>query len=552
LRTWKDIRLWLLMVTAIAALGPVVSNQFFSVDDPAFIEDNEIEYPLDSKSFLDIWSRSTLGLYIPVPNIAWSLISEFARSDTEDPAKLGYAEYPDQRYDPSVFHAVSLACHILTAILVYACLIRLGVSSWGAFFGTGVFLFHPVQVEGLAWASLLKDLMATAFCSAALLLYLTYVDSKAEGKAKGIARLSYFLATTSYLLALCSKPGAIMLPFIIGLIGLVSLRRPFQTVLREMIPWALLAIPIIIVTLNAQLEDAAAQFEMLDDYLRPLIALDALGFYLVKLAAPIELAFDYGRSPSQALGSFWIYVSWIPPVVLGALAYLGRRRCPWFVVAYGVFLLGLLPVLGLRTFAFQTFSTVTDHYLSLSMLGVAIGVGGGFDQWSSRDKPGVAALIIGFVVLGSLGMKSHLQLRHWQDSHTIVEQAIDVNPNSWFSYRMLGLEHQLANRPDEALAHFRKSMSINGNTFGHSGLFDSLNAAGDFERAYFVITDVVDRYHRGTDYFSRSQVNIRLGRAEDATRDLQQARELDPSPAMSARIATASRELEAIRADSSE
>ena len=156
-----------------------------------------------------------------------------------------------------------------------------------------------------------------------------------------------------------------MLPFIIVLIGLALLKRPIRRLLREMIPWALCAVPIMAVTSNVQLVDAAAQFEILDYHLRPLIALDALSYYLVKLVAPLELAFDYGRSPGQVLSLSWVYVTWIPPLILGAFVYLKRRQYPYLLVGYGVLILGLLPTLGLRTFSFQTFSTVTDHYLNL-------------------------------------------------------------------------------------------------------------------------------------------------------------------------------------------
>lgn len=539
------IQIATLIVLAVATFGPVLSNQFFSMDDSRFIEDNEIEYPLDANRFFEIFRRTTLGLYIPVPNIAWSLISKYAETNTRNPARLGFADYPNQRFDPSAFHAVSLVCHIFTGVLLFLCLVLMRFSSWGAFFGAAVFLFSPLQIEILAWAALLKDLLAIAFSLLALLLYLIYAGSN----TKRVGRLFYALATVSYLLALGSKPGAIMLPLIIGLIGSLCLKRPLLALVREMAFWALCAIPIMIVTSNVQLADAAAQFKNVDDYLRPLIALDALGFYLLKLIAPLELAFDYGRSPSQALNSSWVYVSWIPACAIGVLIFANKRKYSWLVVSYGVFLLGLLPTLGFKTFAFQTYSTVTDHYLSLSMLGVAIGVAGAVDHQSKKKSIGITTLIVGFAILGALCIKSHLQLNHWTDSHAIYERAIDVNPHSWISYLMLGLGQQINDHPDRALEYYRKSMSINGNTHGHSELFASLYAANDFPRAYRVISDVVDAHHRDTDYFTRAEVSFRLARVEDAIRDLRHASKISSSTEMSARIDHALQELEGTATD---
>lgn len=522
-----------LTIATIATFRPVVSNQFFGVDDAAFIEENAISYSLDTRSSLEAWTRSTLGLYIPIPNLIWSGISEFSKSDTKDPPKLGHARYPNQRLNPYAFHLVSLVCHIATGLLVYCCLVWLGVGLWGAFFGAGLFLLHPVQVESVAWASLLKDVVSTAFGLASVVVYLIYVDTKTTA----FARLLYAFSFTLYLMALCSKPGAVMLPYIIGLIGFVCLKRPAGVLLRELIPWALCSIPIVIVTMRVQMVDVAVQFEILEYHLRPLVALDALSFYLVKLVAPMQLAFDYGHSPSRALSSAWIYVSWIPPLGLAIFVYLKRSQYPNFVVAYGIFILGLLPTLGLKPYSFQAFSTVTDHYLSLSMFGVAISVGSLFPHLVTRQKSTILTLVVGFSMLGLLSVKSHAQLAHWTDSHAVYRQAISVNPDSWFSYRMLGLEQELNHQPDRALEYYRESMSINGNTYGHSGLFTRLNDAEDFERAYEVISDVIDLHHRDIDYLTRANISYELGRFEDAIRDLDQANRLNPSPEMTERIA---------------
>ena len=63
---------------------------------------------------------------------------------------------------PWPFHAISLMAHVLAALLVYALLRRLvqASSPWPAWLGAALFAVHPVQVEAVAWASGLKDVLA--------------------------------------------------------------------------------------------------------------------------------------------------------------------------------------------------------------------------------------------------------------------------------------------------------------------------------------------------------------------------------------------------------
>ena len=85
------------------------------------------------------------------------------------------------------------------------------------------------------------------------------------------------------------------------------------------------------------------------------------------------------------------------------------------------------------------------------MFGVAISVGSLFPHLVTRQKSTILTLVVGFSMLGLLSVKSHAQLAHWTDSHAVYRQAISVNPDSWFSYRMLGLEQELNHQPERAL-----------------------------------------------------------------------------------------------------
>src|SRR5205823_5816266 len=107
---------------------------------------------------------------------------------------------------------------------------------------------------------------------------------------------------------------------------------------------------------------------------RPLLAADALMFYLRQVFFPARLGFDYGRSPDWVLahGRAWIAVGVLANAAI-IIFFALPRKAP-AVIAAAIFTAGLLPVLGLVPFDFQVYSTVADHYAYLAMLGPALAV----------------------------------------------------------------------------------------------------------------------------------------------------------------------------------
>jgi len=89
-------------------------------------------------------------------------------------------------------------------------------------------------------------------------------------------------------------------------------------------------------------------------------------------------------------------------------------------VAGLIFVLGVLPVLGLKTFAYQYYTTVADRYVYLSMLGVALAIGWWIDGHKGRAVKITTCTAI--VVLGSL---SFVQAGRWADTETLYSYALN-------------------------------------------------------------------------------------------------------------------------------
>ncbi len=139
---------------------------------------------------------------------------------------------------------------------------------------------------------------------------------------------------------------------------------------------------------------------------------------------PIWLRPDYGRSPESVLQQGWIYSTWVIPCGLIVFIWFLKERKSWFVAA-GLFILGVLPVLGLIPFQFQSLSTVADSYLYLSMLCPSLAL-----AWFLLHSRGRLATLVCVLILSLLGIRSSFQTWYWQDTIALFMHAMEVNANS--------------------------------------------------------------------------------------------------------------------------
>jgi len=191
---------------------------------------------------------------------------------------------------------------------------------------------------------------------------------------------------------------------------------------------------------------------------RPLIAGDALAFYLGKLVWPVGLGIDYGRTPTFVLAHWWGYATWFMPLLLGALLWYGRRRFSWLWMSAAIFAICLLPVLGLTPFAFQGYSTVADRYLYLALLGPALALAWALSRLTQRS-----ALLTGSVcavIFALWGFASSLQVMTWDSSFSLFQNALAVNPQSGMANYNLALLLSAQGKQAEADAHFRKASRL--------------------------------------------------------------------------------------------
>jgi protein O-mannosyl-transferase len=508
----------LLAILTIVVFGRIVSHDFTYWDDAGTIHHNPRLNPPTAEKVLWYWGHSELGLYIPVTYSVWGILATAARLDAPD--EFGIA------LNPWLFHAASLIVHVGSALLVFGILQRLSGREGASFVGALLFAIHPLQTETVAWASGLKDLLCGFFALLAIWEYMQFAQESTPHR-----RWHYVAAMIAFVLSMLSKATGMLTPVLAGIIAYWGMRRTVRQIALSLGPWLILSAAC---GALAKYIQPALGVPLTALWTRPLIAGDALAFYLGKLLAPINLSIDYGRRPVDVVKSPWIYFAWLIPAAAAIAVWRVRKPQPLLVCAALLFLAGLLPVLGLVPFLMQYYSTVTDHYLYLPMLGLALAGAWVVSRYERRWVQVCAAVVLLiFVVL------SFIEAGHWQNELTLSEHTVAVNERSFTGHTSLGNALARRGRDDKAAVHFRRSIELNPEyAVAYEGYSQLLMRAGKIDEAtenvrkYIQAVSTYPEYARpdiAGAYTNLGNALLARGKYQEAIGEFEKALKIDPN-----------------------
>jgi Flp pilus assembly protein TadD len=423
---------WLLVAGAVfLVFGPSCGYPFLRWDDPTNVTENPLLHPPSLEHLAQIWRAPYAGLYVPASYTFWWIETRVSQLFTGELAPA-----------PGVFHAGLVCLHAGCALFVLRILRRIVDDGRAAILGALLFAVHPLQVESAAWITETRGVLSTLFGLAALDMYL----------AGPTVFRNQALSTLFFVLALLSKPTAVAIPLVAFLLDRFHLRRPLARMLPLLAVWA--GIVLLDVLLTTSQQGGASIHFTTPIAQRPFVALDALAFYLRKLAWPAGLAADYGRKPAWLLAQphFWLpgLLALAAPLVLAFLP--GRRT---WLFAFSIFAAALAPVLGFMMFDFQAISTVADRYAHLAMLAPALALA----MLLARTPPR-AALVAGGALVLALGLLSARDVRRWRDTETLFQRNLEVNPNSHIAWAQLGVAAEEAGDTRKAERLYRQSLDL--------------------------------------------------------------------------------------------
>jgi tetratricopeptide (TPR) repeat protein len=500
-------------------MSGICGHEFVNWDDPVTMYNNPRMNPATLDTLKLYWTHGEYGLYIPGTYTLWAGLAKIAH--TAAPDALGH------HLNPRVFHTASVLLHALAAMVMYLLLRRLLLSLFplpvedarrrlslpplppgegrgegdcqryfiakinlAAAIGALIFGLHPVQVEAVAWASGMKDVLYGLFGLIALWQYVVAVQAESRGRF----RVHFTMATLAFVWALLCKPTAMVLPAVAAVIDLLILRRGLWQVAKMTALWWPITFTWMIVARLAQPTFGKLHEQL---FLRPLVAMDSLAFYLEKLVWPWKLCVDYGRTPSVAQDLGWLYWTWIVPVGVAAFVWWkGKRE----LAAAGLILVACVsPMLGLTPFLFQYYSTVSDHYLYLAMLGPALACAWLVARYPVMRAPALA-------VIGLLGIATIFQCRYWQDPQALYARTRAVNPQSFMAYNNLGDAYCEAGDIAFAMANLAEH---GGDPATASA--DHAHAQEDFLQArglFLKAVEIRKEVNRGIDDYFKAHTNL--------------------------------------------
>ena len=452
----KAVRTILILLAAtVLAVSPVLFADFVRLDDYGHLFDNPQLRRMSLAGLAALWTKPYFNLYIPITYSAWWVLEMFG-------SHLG-----DLRNAAWLFHAFNLAVHLVNVTLVFSvvrALLRIGRRNTGsdddalddsiALISALLFALHPAQVESVAWISELRGELAAMF--GMLGLWWHYRSGKRT------------LVAIFFLAAMLSKPSAIVFPAILFVIDRIWLRKKLA---ESVIAPALYAVPLLILGLATKHLQPDSEQDFIPTLAqRPIVAADAIWFYVSKVIVPFPLAVDYGRTPRLVLEqtSRWrlacsaLFSLAGVAVVVNALIRAGSaaESDRWKSLAYcgwAIFLVSLAPVLGLIPFGYQDLSTVANHYLYVPLFGISLIVAGVL----VRLRASPYALRIAAAPLVIWAALSFQQAWLWRSTEPLFANTVRINPQSYLGLFCIGDELLHTGRIDEATDWLEKSFAVN-------------------------------------------------------------------------------------------
>lgn len=433
-----------LVALVAMVFGRAAVFEFTTWDDGLHVYENPAYADPAGKSLVSFLREPYEGLYIPVTYAVWAGVVPVARLGIPDEHGISYNPYP--------FHVLNIGLHALAVLVAWRILRLLVPSDWAAAAGAALFAVHPLQVEPVTWISGMRDVLAGLLALVAIWQFLLFAQARTDDRARW---WRYVAASLACALAMLAKPGAVITPLLALVLSLYLVWGRPRLVVLSLVPWLAMAVPVLLVARAAQ--PSAAELVSVPVRHRPMVAADALGFYLVKLVWPAGLGPDYGRTPHGVISGetrpMWVVLVLAAAVIVAAWR-LGHRPA-LFAVGGAVLVLALLPVLGLVPFEFQRISTVADRYAYLAMLGAATALAGVVA--SLRSPRG--AILAGVAIAAWSGL-SFSQTIIWRDSFSLFDHALRINPRSWISHHNMAVEMARRGRRHEAIEHYRSAAML--------------------------------------------------------------------------------------------
>jgi protein O-mannosyl-transferase len=528
-----------LMVATLLAFWGVTGADFIHFDDRTYVAENShIQGGITLDDFKWAFTTFHAANWHPVTWISHMLDVQF----------FGL--------NPHAHHGVNLLFHLANTALLFFVLHRMTKALWRSAFVAALFALHPLHVESVAWVAERKDLLSTFFLLLTLCTYALYTERRRTSR--------YLAVLLSYGLGLLAKPMLVTLPFVLVLLDYWPLgrfeskpgkfllpdrqksgkkhtkkaappeeqpeswRAALGRLLLEKIPLFVLALVSSVVTFLAQRQGGAVQpIENLSLSLRIENALISYCVYIGKMLWPTHLAFFYPYQKSWAVWQVSGAVLFL--LAITALVLRSAKSCRYALVGWFWYIGTLVPVIGLIQVGDQA---QADRYTYIPLIGLFIIAAWFFPElfkkWRYRNQ--ALVLLAAGILLACFG-STRMQVRHWQNSFTLSEHALNVTGNNAFVYHFRGNAYAAQGNYKQAIKDYDRAIQIKpgwaqpytnrGSAYESMG--NPTQAIEDYDRAIAIAPKAA------LTFYNRGNARIATGGYRQAIKDYDRAIEINPN-----------------------
>ncbi|HOX38583.1 MAG TPA: hypothetical protein PL033_11390 [Candidatus Brocadiia bacterium] len=416
------------------AFLPAIWFDFTNWDDDVFVQTNPLVVFPGSEWWWRAFTMTPEGYFAPVLWWTWRIV------------------YAIGGMDPAVFHALNIALHAASAVMLMILCRRLGFGVAASVGAALMWAAHPLRVESVVWITELKDCLSGAFCMIGALLYL------AGGGLIPVRKgLKYHFSIPAFGAAFLSKPTCLSWFLVMILaefflirfgppIGMLSqgresgsqsqASRGLGTEAKAVI---FRAAPILVIGAVVMAAQFRAQTDIgaIDEHnvwsvgRNVMIAAYSLSFHAVRLFVPVRLSPLYILPFPESLSNpRYILGLAGAAVYMAAILRLLKRR-PWAAFSLIAFLVGMLPTLQI----IPTARPMADRYSYLPCIPMTMAVAflvssaGHFVGSNSAFKRAFPAAAI-FLMVGLLGILTLKLEWIWSSSASLWQWVMKYRPDS--------------------------------------------------------------------------------------------------------------------------
>ena len=445
---------FLLAVATLLLYSPVASHPFINYDDGPYITHNP-----------NIQSGLTFE------TVRWASTSIYAANWHPLTWLLHAFDFQLYGNDASGHHVTSMLFHAVNVVLLFLLLAYATRATGPNFFVAALFAVHPLNVESVAWASELKNVLCTFFFLLALGAYGWYA------RRPGLWR--YLLVFLLFALGLASKPMVITLPFVLLLLDFWPLARiqslpspsadfpvPQFSALRlvlEKLPLLALSAASAIITVKGQHAGGAMNPIHVSLGLRIANALVSYVMYLVKTFLPFGLALIY-PFPTGGIPLWQPLLSVVVLLVISGIVFRYGLRHGYLILGWLWYLGTLVPVIGLVQVGAQARA---DRYAYIPLIGIFIMLVWSLTKIADEKNVSITwRAVPALLLLAILSAFTFRQISYWNSDYDLWTRTLAVTENNAIAERELSDYLIRSRRLDEVFPHLRRAVDLDPTDLG--------------------------------------------------------------------------------------